>query len=87
MHNESVGPSMPMVEEKAYCSTHMQSYRNYIKPINEVDLAMTTKLVMIIVDNCINMPPKNDNDDTWFFYKDDVNENIMDIEDNDDNNN
>ena len=55
---------MPMVEEKAYCSTHMQSYRNYIKPINEVDLAMTTKLVMIIVDNCINMPPKNDNDDT-----------------------
>lgn len=42
---------------------------------------------MIIVDNCINMPPKNDNDDTQFFYKDDVNENIIDIKDNDDNNN
>ena len=82
MHIEGVGPSQQMVEENTSSPTYMQSYDNDMEPIVRVDLMGVTDLIVMIVENYFDILHGNDDDNVEFFDKDDGNEDIMDMEDN-----
>ena len=82
MHIEDVGPSQQIVEENTSSPTYMQSYDNEIEPIVRVDLTWVTDSIVMIVENYVDILPRNDDDNVELFDEDDGNEDIMDMEDN-----
>ena len=65
----------------------MQSCDNGMKPIVRVDLTRVSDSVVMIVENYVDILPGNDDDNVELFDKDDGNEDIMDMEDNEYNEN
>ena len=82
MHIEDVGPSQQMVEKNTSSPMYMQSYDNDMEPIVRVDLIWVTDSIVMTVENYVDILPRNDDDNVEFFDKDNDNEDIMDMEDN-----
>ena len=82
MHIESLGLSQQMVEENIFSPIYMQSYDNDVEPMVRIDLVGVINSIVMIVENYVDILPGNDDDNVELFDKDDGNEDIMDMEDN-----
>ena len=71
-----------MVEDNTFSPMYMQSYDNDMEPIVRVDLIWVTDSIVMTVENYVDILPRNDDDNVEFFDKDNDNEDIMDMKDN-----
>ena len=61
---------------------YMQSYDNDMELKVRVDLARVTNSIVMIIENHVDILPRNDDDNVELFDEDDGNEDIIDMEDN-----